>query len=98
MIRNTTHNCDVLPSKIRPGQSAAGIVIKPIRLTGSIPVIATLLVAGLGVAAPTSTARAKDCLAAPNSPAPEGKWWYYRPRLAHSTQMLVFAFAREAGA
>ena len=22
--------------------------------------------------------RAKDCLAAPNSPAPEGKWWYYR--------------------
>ena len=30
------------------------------------------------MAAPTSTARAKDCLAAPNSPAPEGRWWYYR--------------------
>jgi hypothetical protein len=53
-------------------------VIKPSRLTGSIPVIATLLVAGLGGATPTSTARAKDCLAAPNSPAPEGSWWYYR--------------------
>jgi hypothetical protein len=63
---------------VRPGQSAAGNVIKPSRLTGSIPVIATLLIAGLGVAAPTSTARAKDCLAAPNSPAPEGRWWYYR--------------------
>ena len=63
---------------IRPGQPAAGIVIKPSRLTGSIPVIATFLIVGLGVAAPTSTARAKDCLAAPNSPAPEGRWWYYR--------------------
>ena len=63
---------------VQPGQAAAGIVIKPSRLTGSIPVIATLLIAGLGVAAPTSTARAKDCLAAPNSPAPEGRWWYYR--------------------
>jgi hypothetical protein len=34
--------------------------------------------AGICVAAPASTARAKDCLAAPNSPAPEGRWWYYR--------------------
>jgi hypothetical protein len=63
---------------VRSGQSAVGMVIKPSRLTGSIPVIATLVIAGLGVAAPTSTARAKDCLAAPNSPAPEGRWWYYR--------------------
>ena len=53
-------------------------MIRPSRLTGSFPIIATLLIAGLGVAAPTSTARAKDCLAAPNSPAPEGRWWYYR--------------------
>ena len=53
-------------------------MIRPSRLTGSFPVIATLLIAGLGVAAPTSTARGKDCLAAPNSPAPEGMWWYYR--------------------
>jgi hypothetical protein len=30
------------------------------------------------VAAPISAACAKDCLAAPNSPAPEGRWWYYR--------------------
>ena len=38
----------------------------------------TAILSGMGVAAPTSTARAKDCLAAPNSPAPEGRWWYYR--------------------
>jgi hypothetical protein len=67
-----------MSGNVRPGQSATGIVIKPSRLTGSIPVIATLLIAGLGVAAPTSAARATDCLAAPNSPAPEGRWWYYR--------------------
>ena len=48
------------------------------RLAVSILFIATLLIAGLSVAAPTSTAHAKDCLAAPNSPAPEGSWWYYR--------------------
>ena len=50
----------------------------PSRLTGSIPFIATVLIAALSVGTPTSTARAKDCLAAPNSPAPEGSWWYYR--------------------
>ena len=50
----------------------------PGRLVGSIPFIATLVVAALGVGALTSTARAKDCLAAPNSPAPDGSWWYYR--------------------
>ena len=53
-------------------------MIRPSRLTGSFPVIATLLIAGPGVAAPTGTARAEDCLAGPNSPAPEGRWWYYR--------------------
>jgi hypothetical protein len=54
------------------------VVNKPSRLTGSIPAIATLLIAGLGAAAPISAAHAKDCFAAPNSPAPVGRWWYYR--------------------
>jgi hypothetical protein len=53
-------------------------MIMPGRLVGSIPFIATVVVAALGVGALTSTARAKDCLAAPNSPAPDGSWWYYR--------------------
>jgi len=46
---------------------------------GSIPLVATLLVwwcAGVGV--PTNTARADDCLTAPNSPAPAGSHWYFR--------------------
>jgi hypothetical protein len=46
---------------------------------GSIALVATLLVwwcAGVGV--PTNTARADDCLTAPNSPAPAGSHWYFR--------------------
>jgi hypothetical protein len=46
----------------------------------SIALVTTLLVwwcAGLGV--PANTARADDCLTAPNSPAPAGSHWYFRP-------------------
>ena len=50
----------------------------PSRLAGSIPIIATLVLTALGVGAPTGTARAEDCLASPNSPAPNGSRWYYR--------------------
>jgi hypothetical protein len=50
----------------------------PGRLAGSIPVIATLVLTALDVGAPTGSARAEDCLASPNSPAPNGSWWYYR--------------------
>jgi hypothetical protein len=50
----------------------------PGRLAGSIPVIATLVLAAMGVEAPSATAQAEDCLASPNSPAPKGSWWYYR--------------------
>jgi hypothetical protein len=49
------------------------------RPIGSIALVATLLVwwcAGVGV--PTNTARADDCLTAPNSPAPAGSHWYFR--------------------
>jgi hypothetical protein len=44
-----------------------------------IVLVATLLLwwcAGLGV--PTNTARADDCLTAPNSTAPAGSHWYFR--------------------
>jgi hypothetical protein len=33
---------------------------------------------GVGVGAPTNIASADDCVSAPNSPAPEGKHWFYR--------------------
>jgi hypothetical protein len=36
------------------------------------------LFSGLGVNAAAVSARADDCLTAPNSPAPENSHWYYR--------------------
>ena len=59
-------------------RSGSAITILPGRLAELILFMAALFIAGLVVAAPTSTARAKECLAAPSSPAPEGSWWYYR--------------------
>jgi hypothetical protein len=47
------------------------------RPSESIALAATLLM-GVGVAAPTDTARANDCITAPNSPTPQGSHWYYR--------------------
>src|SRR6516165_5566141 len=44
----------------------------------SITLVATLLAWSISVAASTITARADDCLAEPNSPAPAGSHWYYR--------------------
>ena len=78
--RGAAHNCDALPSKHTglPVTSSGRDMIMPSRLAGSIPIIATLVLTALGVGAPTSTARAEDCLASPNSPAPNGSWWYYR--------------------
>jgi hypothetical protein len=49
------------------------------RPMGSIPLVATLLVWWwTGVVVPTNTARADDCLTAPNSPVPAGSHWYFR--------------------
>lgn len=47
------------------------------RPTASAALVATLLVSAVGIGAPTNTARADDCLTAPNSAAPEGSHWYY---------------------
>ena len=46
------------------------------RLVGLIAFVVTLLVSGIVVGMP-NTARADDCLTAPNSPAPQGTHWYY---------------------
>jgi len=48
-----------------------------LRLIGSISCVAMLLAFGVGPRAPTNIARADDCLAQPNSNAPEGSHWYY---------------------
>jgi hypothetical protein len=50
----------------------SGQISRPL---GSIALVATLLMSGVGVTVP---ARADECLAAPNSPAPQGSHWYYR--------------------
>ena len=47
------------------------------RPMGSIALVATLLVWSVSVGALTTTARADDCLAEPNSPAPAGSHWYF---------------------
>jgi len=53
-------------------------------MSGQIPrptrpaLVATLLVWGMGIGVPSNTARADDCLTAPDSPAPAGSHWYYR--------------------
>ena len=45
------------------------------RSFGTIGLVAALVMSGVGATVP---ARAEDCLAAPNSPAPQGTHWYYR--------------------
>jgi tetratricopeptide (TPR) repeat protein len=48
------------------------------RPAGSLALAATLLAGSVGIGMSTNAARADDCLAAPNSAAPEGSHWYYR--------------------
>jgi len=48
--------------------------------------VATLLALGVGLGIPTNIARADDCLAAPNTPAPEGSHWYYQTDRATQTK------------
>jgi hypothetical protein len=40
--------------------------------------IPTLFMSGVGLAVPATTGRADDCLAAPNSAAPQGSHWFYK--------------------
>ncbi len=48
------------------------------RPIGSVAFVAVVLLSGLNVGLSASTARAADCVAAPNAPAPQGSHWYYR--------------------
>jgi hypothetical protein len=62
-----------------PGQFRGGVVSGHIpRPIGSIALVATLLVSGVGIGVPTNMARAERCLSAPNSLAPQGSHWYYQ--------------------
>ena len=77
------HNCDALRSNFVEiflrVSAVEGIMSGQIpRLIGSIALVATLLVSGMGVGTPANIARANACLRAPNSSAPQGSHWYYR--------------------
>ncbi|HEY2533602.1 MAG TPA: hypothetical protein VGJ20_37690, partial [Xanthobacteraceae bacterium] len=50
---------------------------RQILIPGSIALVAAFLAFGEGASVPSTPARADDCLAAPNSPAPLGSHWYY---------------------
>ena len=57
----------------------SGVMLKQIpRLIGSTAIGATLLMSGMCAVAPVNAAQADDCLAAPNSTAPQGSRWYCR--------------------
>ena len=56
---------------------------------GSITVVATLLVSGVVLGAP-DTARADNCLTAPNSSAPQGSHWHYRTDRANQRKCWYF--------
>jgi hypothetical protein len=45
---------------------------------GPIALFAALVISGLSIGVPANTAYADDCLAAPNSRAPQGSHWSYR--------------------
>jgi hypothetical protein len=47
-------------------------------LIKSITLVVPLLTLGATVGAPANSLRADDCLAAPDSPSPQGTHWYYR--------------------
>ena len=63
-------------------------------LRAFVLLVATLLTSTVCIAAPANTARADDCLAAPNSAAPSGSHWYYR--LDRATQRKCW-YMRPAG-
>ena len=78
-----THNCDAMRSNFDGIFSrlvgVVGMVSRRVpSLIKSITLVVPLLTLGATVRAPANSLHAVGCLAAPNSPAPEGSWWYYR--------------------
>ena len=72
--------CDqILTGYFRASVGVVGMVSRRVpSLIKSITLVVPLLMLGATVRAPANSLHADDCLAAPNSPAPEGSWWYYR--------------------
>jgi hypothetical protein len=74
------HNCDVIQStftstfhRFSGGVDMSGQIIQMRSIALAVP----LLVWGVGIGVPTSSALADDCAPAPRSVAPAGSHWYY---------------------
>jgi hypothetical protein len=63
----------------------------------SIALAIPLLVWGVGIGAPTAPARADDCLAAPQSAAPNGSHWYYHTDRANQRKCWFLGPPGQAG-
>jgi hypothetical protein len=59
-------------------------------------VFCTSLFSSLGIDAAANSARAADCLAAPNSPAPENSHWFYRTDRAQQRKCWYLGAAKAA--
>ena len=58
----------------------------------SFAFVLLIIISGATTTVPLDLARASDCLAAPNSPAPKGSHWYYHLNRDNSAKVLVRAF------
>jgi len=77
-IAEFASHCDRISQE---NQGVEGSIIMSAQIRqpiGSIGFVSALLVLSLSVSVPVNTARAADCLSAPNSSAPENSRWYYR--------------------
>jgi hypothetical protein len=73
------HNCDSLRANSSETFDERGNMSRHSSSPfASVVLIATPLMLGAGVIVPANLARAEDCLAAPNSAAPQGSHWFYK--------------------
>src|ERR1700722_11675332 len=72
--------CDqILTGYFRAVVGVVGMVSRRVpSLIKSITLVVPLLTLGATAGAPANSLHADDCLAAPDSPSPQGTRWYYR--------------------
>ena len=64
---------------------------------GLIALFVAVFVSGVGIVMPADTAYTDDCLAAPNSPAPQGNHWYFRIDRAKKRKCWYFRVLGDSG-
>jgi hypothetical protein len=61
----------------------------------SFAFVLLIIISGATTTVPLDLARARDCLAAPNSPAPKGSHWHYHLNRTTQSKVLVRSFVRK---